>query len=269
MRVPGGVHHHHAILVEQARVALHQHGQIGAVLEVEPGAAVGQRIGAAGCRNVERRAHATAAFLVAAALGGIGAGQLPVAQLGGVRAALVAARDKIAVASGQLFQRLDDVLALDTGGIVLGAHQDEVVVHHGVALHAPAVGDKLFFGHLVVHEQHIRVAAARRVERLPCTQGHHLHIQAAGLLELGQQISKQPRLLGGRGGRHGDGLRKRRSAYCKNNSWQRFTHKRQRPKRLQILHTISPLTNNRAASGRGPLKKSCTGKSASTAPCSR
>ena len=47
-----------------------------------------------------------------------------------------------------------------------------------------------------------------RMNRLPGTQGHHFHIQAAGLFERGQQMGKQPGLLGGGGGRHHDGLRR-------------------------------------------------------------
>ena len=42
-----GLTSHHAVLVEQALVAFHQHRQLAAVLEAEPGAAVGQHIGAA------------------------------------------------------------------------------------------------------------------------------------------------------------------------------------------------------------------------------
>jgi hypothetical protein len=69
---------------------------------------------------------------------------------------------------------------------------DEVVVHDRVALDAPAIGHKLFFGHLVVHEQHISIATARRVQRLAGAQRNHLHIQAAGLLELGSRCENSP-----------------------------------------------------------------------------
>jgi hypothetical protein len=44
----------------------------------------------------------------------------------------------------------------------------------------------------VMHEQHVGVAAAPHVERLAGTQRDHLDVDAAGLLELGQQVAKKP-----------------------------------------------------------------------------
>jgi hypothetical protein len=150
--------------------------------------------------------HAAAAFLVAAALGVLQAGLVPEAQLGGVRATLVAARDEGRVAGGQLLQALDDVGALHAGRVGLGADEDEVVVHDRVALDAEAVGDELVLGLLVVHEHHVGIAAAAGVQRLAGAQRHHLDVDAAGLLELGQQVGEQAGLLGRGGGRHHDGL---------------------------------------------------------------
>jgi hypothetical protein len=40
MRMLSGVDHHHAVLVEQALIALHQDRQIASVFEVEPSAAI-------------------------------------------------------------------------------------------------------------------------------------------------------------------------------------------------------------------------------------
>ena len=45
VRVLRRVHEHHAVLVEQPLVALDQDREIAAVLEIEPGAAVGQHVG--------------------------------------------------------------------------------------------------------------------------------------------------------------------------------------------------------------------------------
>ena len=87
----GGIDHHHAVLVEQALITLHQHGEVGAVLEIQPGAAVGQHIGALRGRNIERRPHAAAALAVARALGAVQIGHFPETQFGGMGAALVAA----------------------------------------------------------------------------------------------------------------------------------------------------------------------------------
>ena len=269
MGVLGGVHHHHTVLIEQTGIAFHQNSQVCTVLEVEPGATVCQRVGAAGGSDVQRRAHAATAFLIAAALGRIGARQLPVTQLSRVGAALVAARYEVGVARSQLLEGFHDVLALGARGVRLGAHQNEVVVHDRVALDAPAIGHKLFFGHLVVHKEHISVATAGRVQRLAGAQRNHLHIQAAGLLELRQQVREQPRLLG-RGGRcHRDGLRRHCARRYKKHSCQRLMDGLQSQINLELTHTSSPLTKRRAASGSGPLKKSCTGKSATSCPCSR
>src|SRR5229473_788234 len=62
------VHQRDAVLVEQALVAGHQDGEIAAVLEREPGTAIGEHVGIGGGCHVERRAHALADLLVPAAL---------------------------------------------------------------------------------------------------------------------------------------------------------------------------------------------------------
>ena len=91
MRVPGRVDQHHTILIEQAFVTFNQHFQLAPVLEVEPGAAVGQRVGIAAGSHVERRPHAAAAGFVAAALFVGQLSHLPETQFGGVGAAFVTA----------------------------------------------------------------------------------------------------------------------------------------------------------------------------------
>ena len=65
VRMLGRVHQNHAVLVEQALVAFDQDGQIGAVLEVEPGAAVGEHVAAA----YELRAIAAGGGLVRSSTG--------------------------------------------------------------------------------------------------------------------------------------------------------------------------------------------------------
>jgi hypothetical protein len=108
-------------------------------------------------------------------------GHLPVAQLGGVGAALVAARHEAGLPLGQLLQRGGDVLAARAGRVALGADEHEVVVHDRQALDAEAFGHELLLGHLVVHEHHVGVAAARGVQRLAGAQCHHAHVDAGGL----------------------------------------------------------------------------------------
>ena len=58
-------------------------------------------------------------------------------------------------------------------------------------------------GGLRVHEHHVGVAAPREVERLAGAERDHAHLDAGLLLESGQDVAEQPRLLG-RGGRGDD-----------------------------------------------------------------
>src|SRR5205823_10428572 len=87
---------------------------------------------------------------------------------------------------------------------------------------------------------------------------------AGGLLERGQQVRKQPRLLGGRRRRHRD-----RPAM----GGERDTHGEERRKHTRSGHASSPFTKSsasrdvRASTSRS--KKDRTGRSASTRPCSR
>jgi hypothetical protein len=63
----------------------------------------------------------------------------------------------------------------------------------GCALDAEALGDEFLLGRLVVHEHHVGIAAARRVQRLAGAQRDDAHLDAAGLLEGGQQVAEQAR----------------------------------------------------------------------------
>ena len=130
--MPCRVDDDHAVLVEEALVALDQDRQIAAILEAEPGAAVGQHIGVGRRGDVERRAHAAAAFLVAGA-SWPPARRCPRASSSAARrhwcrCCRRARRTRVDDA-GELAERGDDVLALDAGRIALRADQDEVVVH--------------------------------------------------------------------------------------------------------------------------------------------
>src|SRR5215472_5870524 len=79
VRMLFGIDQHDAVLVEQALVAGDEDVEIAAVLEREPGAAVGEHVGIGGGRGVERRAHALADLLVPGTflLADVDAGGLP------------------------------------------------------------------------------------------------------------------------------------------------------------------------------------------------
>ena len=93
--------------------------------------------------------------------------------------------------------------ALDAGRIALRPDQDEVVVHHRIALHAEAVGDEFLLLRLGVHEHHVGVAAPAGVERLAGALRDHLHVDAGLGLEQRQDVAEQAGVLG-RGGRGDD-----------------------------------------------------------------
>src|SRR6266436_481967 len=129
MRVLLGVHQYHAVLVEKPLVALDRDGEVAAVLEREPGAAIRQHV-CVGCRRgVESRAHALADLLVPGALLllDVDAGRRPKIELGHLRAGAIAARDERRAPLFDESQRRHDVLAaVDAGGIAFWADQDEV-----------------------------------------------------------------------------------------------------------------------------------------------
>ena len=71
----------------------------------------------------------------------------------------------------------------DAARIGARADQDEVVVHHRIALHAEALGEELVLLRLRMHEDDVGIAAPRRVERLAGAQRHDLHVDAGARLE--------------------------------------------------------------------------------------
>ncbi len=88
-----GVDQDDAVLVEQNGVALDDNLEVAAVLEAEPGAAVGQGVGIHAGGRVEGRAHAGAGLAVPGTGShlDVDGGRLPDRQLGLVGAAVVAA----------------------------------------------------------------------------------------------------------------------------------------------------------------------------------
>ena len=192
----GGVNHHHAVLVEQAGVAFDQHSQVRTVLERQPGTAIRQHIGARTRCNIERRAHAATTSLVLGEPRAVYTGGFPVTQFGGVGAALVATRDKIGVGRMEFYKRFHDVLALDPGRIGGRANQHKVVVHDRKTLDGKTFGHDFFFSHLVMHKQHVGIAASAHVDGLPGAYRHNLDVDTAGLLEGRQQRTEQAGLFG-------------------------------------------------------------------------
>src|SRR5260221_10214273 len=149
MRMPLGIYQHHAILIEKSLVALDRDREVAAVLERQPSATIRQHVGVGYHRSIERRAHALPDRLVP----GIpihldvDIGRLSEVELGDVRAGAITARDKRRTLLLDRLERRNDVLAaVDAGGITLRSDQDEVVVHHRVALYAEPVGDESFLG---------------------------------------------------------------------------------------------------------------------------
>ena len=203
MGVLGGVHRHHAVLVEQPGIPLDQNRQVSPVFKAQPGASVRQHIGARRSSNVQGRTHATTALLVAGALG-VQAREFPIPQFCGVGAAFVTAGDKGGLSAGNVFQSRHNVLSFCGGPIRGRAHQDKVVVHDGKPFDAPAIRHKFFLGGLIVHKHDVGVTAAPHVQGLTGAQGHNLDLDATGRLEGRQQLAKKARLFGRGGGGHDD-----------------------------------------------------------------
>ena len=92
----------------------------------------------------------------------------------------------------QRVERSDDVTrSFDAGRIASRADQNEVVIHHGIALHAEALGQEFFLGRFGMHEYHVGVTAPSGVERLASPLRHHLHVDAGLRLEQRQDVAEQ------------------------------------------------------------------------------
>src|SRR5262250_200848 len=122
MRVLGGVHHYHGILVEEPRVALNDDIKFAAVLKRGPGAAIGKHISIGSGCDVERGPYALTDLPAPKAfvLRDVDACGFPKIKLGDVCARAIAARDVWRSVRLDGLQRHRDVAhALDAGRITL------------------------------------------------------------------------------------------------------------------------------------------------------
>src|SRR6185503_8064798 len=145
-QMPRGVHQDDAVLVEQPPVAFHQDRELAAVLEGQPGAAVGEDIRVHAGRRVQGWPHARPSLAIPRALlaRDVDAGRLPQLELGEMRAAAVAAGNEGSASALDLLQCLQCVLAAgDMRRIRLRPDDHEIVVHHLIAPYAVTLGDEL------------------------------------------------------------------------------------------------------------------------------
>ena len=258
MRMFGRIDQHDAVLVEQLLIAFDHDHQIAAIPERQPGATVSERVSIHGRGRVQRRSHTGSGFAIPGAIAGlrVDAGGFPQAQFCGMRTAFVAARCKWRSRNRDFLVSVDDVLATgDFCGICLRADQYEIVVHHLETLHAETIGHKFLFGHLVMHEHHVGVAATAHVQCLPCSQRHNAHLSAGFFLEYRQQVFEQSRLFGGCSGCHGDEWLLRPGQGNQQQSRQR---QRQHCS-ADYCHGISPLMKDAASADAGSLKNRSMG----------
>ena len=193
------VDQHRAVLVEEALVALDQDHEIAAVLEGQPGAAIGENVSAHRRRGVERRPHALSGVAIPWPLGfvDVDARRFPQVELGHVGAAAVAARDKRGLCRLELRQRDDDILAAtELRRVAPRADEHEVVVHDGIALDAMTFSEEFFLGGARMHEHDIGVASARHIERLSRAKRDDTNLYARLPLIDRQQVAEQTRLFG-------------------------------------------------------------------------
>ena len=202
----GRIDEHHAILVVEPPVAFDGDDEVTAVLEREPRAAIGQDVGVHRRRGVERRAHALARVAVPRTFlpSDVDACQAPDLELGEVRAAAIAPRDKRRPCLLYLPEGDGHVLrALHMSGVGLGADEHEIVVHDVVALDPLPFGHELLFQRFRMHQHHVRIAAPADIERLARAHGDHPHLDAGFPLEYRQQVLEEPGLF--RRSRRSDG----------------------------------------------------------------
>jgi hypothetical protein len=116
-------------------------------------------------------------------------------------ARLVSARQERRPCLGDPGQRLGSGRAPNLGGIRGGTDDDEVVVHHGSALAALAVGHQLFLGGGGVGEHDVGLTASAHLDRLAATDRDRLDPVAAFTLERRDQHVQQTGVLRARRGR--------------------------------------------------------------------
>src|SRR5215510_1987142 len=97
VRVHGGVHQYHVVLVEQPLVALNDDIKFAAVLKRNPRATIGKHISVGSGGGVERGPHALTGLLApnAFVVRDVDAGGFPEIEFGDVRARMITARDEL------------------------------------------------------------------------------------------------------------------------------------------------------------------------------
>ena len=80
--------------------------------------------------------------------------------------------------------------AADRGGVGFRTDEDEIVVHHGLPVHAVALGNKLGLQGRGVYEDDVDVALARELEAGAGTAGNDLDADPRSGLEIWVQIGQ-------------------------------------------------------------------------------
>ena len=179
--------------VQETRIAFVQNFQIENVQQREVRRAVRDRIGFALVGDLERRSHPLPRLQVPAFACWIIAQLCPDRKLQLIRAGVVTAADE------GLLQRLDSAQcrhrvrhAPEFRGITGRTHDDEIVVHDELPVHAVAFFDELLLSSRRMYEQDIRVAAPPHLKRLAGADRDHLHVEAGLLLKQRHQLIQQP-----------------------------------------------------------------------------
>src|SRR5215472_8899772 len=142
-RTVGRIDLHNRVDVQERLVLLHEDGQVDALLEGKPSAAIGDGVRATVVGDAERLAHALARLDVPRPLRP-DARLLPEPKLQEVGAGLVSAGHEARLRLGNSLESVHGLgRAFDPGGIVLGTDNDEVVVHDEAAILHFAVLDVL------------------------------------------------------------------------------------------------------------------------------
>ena len=206
-----------AVLVAEPRIALDQEAQVEPAPHLQPGAAVGERIGLHHRGGVERRPHALAGLAVpgAGGAGGVHPGGRPERALAPVGAAVVASADEGRLHRRDLGERRRCLVRTrDPGRVACGAYHDEVVVHQVEARAAVALRHERLFGGLVVHQEEVGIAVPRKPQRLAGADRDDAHLDPGLGLEQRQQTVEEAGVLGGRGGSDGDEVAGARRRHC-------------------------------------------------------
>ena len=90
--------------------------------------------------------------------------------------------------------------AFDFQGVVRGADDDEIIIHHVMAIDEGSLFHGLQFLLFGVHYDNVGVAPLADFEGRAGAHGHHVHLDAGLFLKDGQQVIEQSRILGAGGG---------------------------------------------------------------------